>query len=96
MARSPRARTARWVIISLSLLFVTLVVYRSTQVAGHECMVCITFHGEQACRTVQGADESEALRGAITNACARISSGVTDTMACERTRPDRQDCRAFN
>jgi hypothetical protein len=69
------------------------VVYSSFQVNDYECDVCITFEGRDACRTVAGKTREESLRGAMTNACALISSGVTDTMRCERTVPRKQECR---
>jgi hypothetical protein len=70
------------------------VVYSSFQVSDFECDVCITFGGREACRTVAGKTEEDSLRGAITNACALLSSGVTDTLRCERTRPSRAECRS--
>jgi hypothetical protein len=56
------------------------------------CEVCIRFDGRDACRAVDGANEDEARRAAITNACALLASGVTQTMACERTPPTRVSC----
>ncbi len=50
------------------------------------------FRGAQDCRTVDGATEMEAHRAAITNACALLASGVTDSLACERTRPTTVRC----
>jgi len=43
---------------------------------------------------VGGATEREALLAARTNACALLASGVTNTMACERTDPTSTACRA--
>lgn len=92
-SRAARRRRARWVVLSLSAGFVGLVIYRSLHVADFECSVCITFQGAQSCRTVQGPTESDARTGAVNNACATISSGVTDSIACERTRPDSITCK---
>ncbi|HYD49402.1 MAG TPA: hypothetical protein VEB21_13690 [Terriglobales bacterium] len=88
--------TARWVVIAASVLFMGIVVYRSLQVAGHECSVCVEFHGREMCRTVQGASGEEAARSAMNNACAQLASGVTDTMACERSKPTKMECRTSN
>jgi hypothetical protein len=49
--------------------------------------VCMQFHGAAACRTASGTTEEFALRTATTNACAQISSGVTDSIACENSQP---------
>jgi hypothetical protein len=94
--QSPQARRlVRGVILAIAALFVGFVIYRTTQIPTYECEVCITFRGNSICRTVQGATTAEARSGAITNACALLSSGVTDTLACERTTPTKLQCREF-
>jgi hypothetical protein len=72
---------------------VAVVVYSSFTVSEYECEVCITFEGRDACRVVKAAEEREALRGAIDNACAQLASGVTDSMRCTRTEPRKAGCR---
>lgn len=94
--RSSWRRPARWVAVVGFLTFVALVIGRSLQVAGYRCTVCIDFGGRSACRTVEAASGSEARAGAINNACALLASGVTDTMACERTLPARDHCEALD
>ena len=42
-----------------------------------------------ACRTAAGATKDFAERTATSNACAQISSGVTDTIKCEHAEPVR-------
>lgn len=51
------------------------------------CEVCMEFKGGRDCRTAQAANREEALRTAITNACAQLASGVIETGQCESTRP---------
>ena len=70
----------------------TFVVYTSFHVGDVRCEVCITFEGHEACRAVDGATAEEAQQSAINNACALLASGVTQTMACERTTPTRLVC----
>lgn len=94
--RSTWHRSARWLVVLGFLVFVALVIHRSFQVAGYQCTVCISFDGRSVCRTVEAASASEARAGAINNACAFLASGVTDSMACERTMPTQDDCRAIN
>lgn len=87
----------RWrnTVVTLAVLvpIVAAVVYSSFHVSDFECEVCIAFEGREACRTVKAKTETEALRGAISNTCALISSGVTDTLRCERTPPGKATCR---
>ena len=45
------------------------------------------YQGRSSCRTVTAKSESAALRSGIENACADISSGVTDTMRCQDATP---------
>ena len=72
------------------------VVWSSFQVSDFECEVCITFGGRDACRTVAGKTEEDAIRGALNNTCALLSSGVTDTLRCERTTPRKLECRELS
>ena len=51
--------------------------------------VCITYHGQQACRTASGKTEEFARRAAITNTCSQIASGVTESLQCENTPQDK-------
>jgi len=74
------------------LVFMGIVVYRSLNIAGIRCEVCITYNGHAQCRTVDGLTEEEARMAATTNVCAFLSSGVTDSMACSRTPPTRAEC----
>jgi hypothetical protein len=96
MARPARSRrSSNWLLAVGFLLFAAFVVYRSFHVAGFRCDVCITFQGRQACRSVDGPTEREALASAVNNTCAQLSSGVTDSIACERTQATKVDCRAL-
>ena len=81
-----------WVTLVGLVAIVAVVVGTSFDVGTVRCEVCIRFQGRDACRAVDGASEDEAHRAAVTNACALLASGVTDSMACERTEPTRVDC----
>jgi hypothetical protein len=76
----------------LFLAIAAFLVYQTLNVASATCEVCMAYRGQQQCRTVSAADEKEALQGAIINACAFISSGVTDSMACQRGEPVSKKC----
>ena len=75
----------------LALLFGALVlgylVLSTIRPAAHRVRVCIAFNGAQDCRTASAATEENALRTAIMNACAQLSSGVIQSGQCESTRP---------
>ncbi len=93
MTRPARSRRRTgWLLALAFLAFVAFVVYRSFYVAGFRCEVCMTFMGQQSCRSVDGPTEREALSGAVNNVCAQLASGVTDSMACERTKPTKINC----
>ena len=83
-----------WVGLGGIVTVMAIVVYMSFQIGGVRCEVCITFHGRQVCRSVDGANEREAQMAAITNACALLASGVTDSIACQNAPRDRLICKA--
>jgi hypothetical protein len=93
-AAAPRSRRRRTGALALAalFLFMALVVYRSLHIGGVRCEVCITYRGAAQCRTVDGETREDALMSATTNACAYLSSGVTDGIACNRTPPTKSEC----
>jgi hypothetical protein len=82
-----------WLALVVLVLLGGFIVWSSLSVGGIRCEVCIDFNGGRACRSVDAASEAEALAGARTNACARLASGVTQTMACERAPTASTSCR---
>ncbi len=82
-----------WVALVVLVLLGGLIVYSSFDQGGVRCEVCVAFRGRDACRAVDGATEHDARAAATTNACSYLASGVTDSMACERTPPSKADCR---
>ena len=93
--KSGRARKrSGWLLAGVLILFMAFVIYRSLHITGYRCSVCLSFRGQDVCRTVDGPTEREARSGATTNACAFLASGVTDSLACERTVPTKVDCSA--
>jgi hypothetical protein len=81
-----------WLAAVVLTAIVAVVVVSSLQVGNARCEVCVEFRGRQACRAVDAATEDEARRGAHTNACALLASGVTDSLACERTAESSARC----
>jgi len=83
-------KTSVWLGILFVILVVGFVIYStmSTSTGRIRCEVCITFQGRQACRTAAASTQELALRAATENACAQISSGITDSNQCHNTKPD--------
>lgn len=53
----------------------------------YRLQVCMYFGGRFNCKTVSARSEKAALQSAIQNACADITSGVTEVMNCEGSQP---------
>ena len=49
--------------------------------------ICMEFNGRTACKTVSGDTQQHVLQTGVSNACAEISTGVTDSINCEHTNP---------
>lgn len=77
----------------LILAVVAYVLAGSMSVNAHRCEVCMRYRGQSQCRTVEAATIELAREGAMQNACAFISGGVTDSMACHRETPVSEKCQ---
>jgi hypothetical protein len=75
--------------IAFVLLILGVIIYSSMNLATHRVEVCMSFNGQNNCRTASGSTEEFALRTATSNACASIASGVTDSIACEHSNPTK-------
>jgi len=75
--------------ILLFAALIALIAYSSLGMASHRVEVCMEFNGGKSCRTASGSTEAFALRTAISNACAGVASGVTDSIACEQKAPSK-------
>lgn len=75
------------------LAIVAFVLAGSLSVSEHSCDVCMEYQGRSQCRTVAAATVDQAREGAIQNACAFISGGVTGSMACHREEPRSVKCQ---
>ena len=49
--------------------------------------ICMDFNQRTACKTVSGDTREHVLQTGVSNACADIASGVTETINCEHTNP---------
>jgi hypothetical protein len=66
---------------------IALIAFSTMNMAKARVEVCMDYKGRTSCRTAAGATKEFALRTAITNACAEITSGVTEVLGCEHTEP---------
>jgi hypothetical protein len=73
--------------VLIVVVILGVIIYSSVNLGKYRVEVCMSFHGATNCRTARGATEEGTRRAAITNACAAIASGVTDSIACENTPP---------
>jgi hypothetical protein len=85
---------ARAAIIFLvaAALTAAAVVLVARQAYRTSCEVCITFRGASQCREAYGPSRKEAVRTATDNACAFLASGMTASVECQNTEPDRVTC----
>jgi hypothetical protein len=56
------------------------------------CEVCVTFNGETVCRTGSARSREDAIETAQRSCCAVLSSGMTESIQCQATTPDRVSC----
>jgi hypothetical protein len=70
-----------------------VVVWRSLAQVAFECEVVMEFRGSTARATAASGTREDSIRSAVNTACASLASGMTDSMACDRTPPVRVDCR---
>ena len=76
----------------VAALFVGAMLLATRREASVECEVCVEFGGGSKCSLSSARDRNSALRGAIANACATLSTGVTQGMECDRTPPRSVRC----
>ena len=87
-----RNRIAAAVVLTPVIGFV---VYSSFQVSAVECEVCMQFDGRTICRSASAARRDEALRSAADNACALLTSGMTNSIRCQQGEPVKTECRSL-
>jgi hypothetical protein len=80
-------RTGLLISLAFLLAFGVLMYVSFQGMSTHRVEVCMEFHGREACRTASASTRDQALRTATDNACAQISSGMTDSIACTQSMP---------
>jgi hypothetical protein len=78
--------------LMLGAVFIAAMFFAIQRESAVQCELCMEFGGRTVCRTASAVDRDAAVRGAITTACAVLSSGVTQGLECDRTRPRSLSC----
>jgi hypothetical protein len=76
-----------WIAIVFMALVIGYIVVTSFRPKAFRCRVCVNFDGSEDCRTASADTQQEAVRAAVTNACAQLAGGVSDSRRCEATQP---------
>lgn len=69
------------------IVFIGVLFYLTLGEKRQRVEVCMAYQGRQNCAKASAETREQAMRTATTNACALIASGVTDSLACERSAP---------
>lgn len=67
--------------------FIGLLVYLTMGGKQHRVEVCVDFQGRKNCRIASGSTRDGTIRAATDNACATITNGMTESMACSHAPP---------
>jgi hypothetical protein len=84
---SQRSNKIGIVIALFILAFAVWILYSTLQGPRYRVRVCMSYQSRSSCRTVSAKSEQAALQSAVENACADITSGVTETIACQQSQP---------
>ena len=82
----------KWSLLLAVLLFMGYVVYGSMARVEAQCEICLEFNGETVCRRGAGATSEEARMAAQESACGGIASGMSESIRCRNTPPQRVQC----
>lgn len=81
-------KSTAWIGIIFVALVLGYILSSSFSRPKFRCQVCMSFNGRRDCRTAAAESRENALRTAITNACAELAGGRSETNQCEMTSPD--------
>ena len=73
--------------IAFLVVVVGFLVYSTMHIAHYRVEVCVNYRGQTQCRTASADTQEHAERSAQSNACALLTSGVTEVMQCEHLTP---------
>jgi hypothetical protein len=85
--RSGSRKTGLIIGLAFAIGFLVVMIYSTMGLSQHRVEVCVEFNGRQDCRIASGATRDEARRTATDNACALLTNGMTESMACSAKQP---------
>ncbi len=77
----------------LGIILAVFITWEMLSFNQSHCEVCVEFDSRPACAKASGPNEALAREDAHRSACSLVSSGVTSTLACQRTPPIRMECQ---
>jgi hypothetical protein len=69
------------------------IIYSSIGTQAYSCEVCVEFNGQTQCRSAAGATRDEAVKTAVSVACATLAQGMEQSIRCEQTPPKSMNCK---
>ncbi len=75
-------------VVAFVVVMLAIIVYSSIGIHPYEVETCITYKGRTNCGVAAGATREQAGAAAARIACSSISSGMTESIACDDTPPD--------
>jgi hypothetical protein len=81
-------KNTTWLAVIFVAAVIGFIVYSTFHQPRVRAQVCMSFNGRRDCRTASASTRQEALRAAVSNACAQLASGVTESIQCENTKPE--------
>lgn len=92
MSRRRRNQLLGWITFGVFAALVGWMVLSTLRLDEVRCEVTMVFDGREATVTARGATEQDALRAAVTGACARIADGRTRNILCLDSAPRAFRC----
>ena len=82
----------RIILLALGLGFFGWLFYSSEMEGRIICEGCITYGGNTACAKAAAATREDSLRQLTTIACTELAGGMTDSIMCNQSEPDKANC----
>lgn len=79
-------------ILVLALGFFGWLFYSSQREGRVVCEGCITYGGHTSCAKAAAATKEDSLRQLTTIACTELAGGMTDSIMCNQSEPDKTNC----
>ena len=79
-------------ILVLALGFFGWLFYSAQREGRVVCEGCITYGGNTSCAKAAGATKEDSLRQLTTIACTELAGGMTDSIMCNQSNPEKTSC----